>query len=209
MARKTRPPNNFIIPIEHAQAVLYELVQGFSACKSNHLAPLSDESTRQVLQEHAGVVLYRLLFLLYAEARAMLPNEVRNAVVRLRALHEQIHQQKGDTDTAMYSAHAHCMLWEQLRQIGHAIWQQAQVTAQMPTQATLCTRITPYQGYLFDPQRYPFLEQHAVSDAHLSNALALLLWVHGEPVNYATLDVRLLGTLYAELLEYKLEVEPE
>ncbi len=206
MARKTRQSNIFVIPVAHSAAVLRELAQGFYVYAKNGLALSPNELTRQAISDNAFVVFYRLLFVFYAEARAMLPDVAKDAVVRLRALHTQMSTYT--PESGMMVQDDDCTLWMLLKELCHAIWQETYAHESV-TRDSVCTTVTPYRGHLFDPQRYPFLEQHAIGDAHLFKALTMLLWVDGKPLKYGTLDVRLLGTLYAELLEYHLEVEPE
>jgi hypothetical protein len=75
-----------------------------------------------------------------------------------------------------------------------------------------------YNGGLFDPAQHPFLEQHFVGDRALALAIDYLatrrIIEKGKPpayqtVDYRTLDVRQLGSIYEGLLEYKVAVAAE
>ena len=65
-----------------------------------------------------------------------------------------------------------------------------------------------YNGGLFDPAQHPFLETHYVGDRHLAQAidyLARRITSENikETVDYRTLGVRQLGSIYEGLLEYQ------
>src|SRR5207247_10877884 len=65
--------------------------------------------------------------------------------------------------------------------------------------------VATFNGGLFDPQRHPFLEQYAVGDQHLQQAIDKLARVDGQFVDYRDLAERHLGTIYEGLLEFHLE----
>lgn len=71
--------------------------------------------------------------------------------------------------------------------------------------------VATFNGGLFDPARHPFLEEHAVGDAHLQEAIDRLSRVNGEFVDYRALAERHLGTSYEGLPEFHLVAldEPE
>jgi hypothetical protein len=62
--------------------------------------------------------------------------------------------------------------------------------------------VATFNGGLFDPQRYLFLEQYAVGDQHLQLAIDKLARVDGQFVDYRDLAERHLGTIYEGLLEF-------
>jgi type I restriction-modification system DNA methylase subunit len=71
--------------------------------------------------------------------------------------------------------------------------------------------VATFDGGLFDAERHPFLESHAVGDGHLQQAIDRLARVDGQFVDYRDLAERHLGTIYEGLLEYHFEAlaEPE
>ena len=99
--------------------------------------------------------------------------------------------------------------------------------ALLPTSATLWQRlvdlcgiiaegspplkVATFDGGLFDAERHPFLESHAVGEGHLQRAMDRLARVDGQFVDYRDLAERHLGTIYEGLLEFHLEAlaEPE
>ena len=70
-------------------------------------------------------------------------------------------------------------------------------------------KVATFDGGLFDPERHPFLEQYAVGDGHLQEAIDKLSRVGGQFVDYQDLAERHLGTIYEGLLEYHLEALSE
>jgi hypothetical protein len=75
-----------------------------------------------------------------------------------------------------------------------------------------------YNGGLFDPQRHAFLENKIVGERHLTRAVDYLArrrvtengrYAGYETVDYRTLGVRQLGSIYEGLLEYRVGVAAE
>ncbi len=71
--------------------------------------------------------------------------------------------------------------------------------------------IPAYNGGLFDPERHPDLEHWEIGDKYLADAIDLLSRSklkdgHRDFVDYSTLEIRNLGSIYEGLLEYKLKV---
>ena len=82
-------------------------------------------------------------------------------------------------------------------------------------------KLPPRKGYLFDPDRYPFLEGRAkgskrqpgertepprVSDGVVFRVLQNLLILDGERLSYRTLDVEQIGSVYETMMGFNLEV---
>jgi hypothetical protein len=209
---------------------LYELLRGFQAADDHTYGEL----LREVLaddpdQVYAGLltVLMRLVFLLYAEDRALMPASdlyVRNYAVhglfeRLRA---DAHQYP-DTMSSRYGA------WAQLLALFRAVHRGCTFPLmQMPSR----------EGHLFDPDRYPFLEGRTlssstssspsplagegwgeggtangrpasrlplVSDGTIFQILEKLLMLDGERLSYRTLDVEQIGSVYQTMMGFRLE----
>ena len=81
-------------------------------------------------------------------------------------------------------------------------------------------KIPGRKGYLFDPDRYPFLEGRQrdgdrrddtppvprISDGIVFNVLQNLLILDGERLSYRTLDVEQIGSVYETVMGFNLEV---
>jgi hypothetical protein len=140
------------------------------------------------LVEQALTLVYRLLFLLFAEARAAVPtwHHVYRDSYTVESLCERIasRQARG--------------LWKALQAISrlaHAGCRAGNLV------------VTPFNGRLFAPQHTPLGEQARVADevvAHALTSLATAPTKHGRAkVAYSDLDVEQLGAVYERVLEYE------
>jgi len=147
------------------------------------------------IHENALIFLYRLLFLLYAESareEELLP--LSNPVYR-----DQIGLSAIKRDVASRSD------W---LEESHTLWSRLHDLFAFIHRGNEKLGIYEYNGGLFDPARYPFLERYQLGDRHLAEALRLLTCTEEdgriEFFDYATLDVRELGSIYEGLLEHRL-----
>jgi len=70
--------------------------------------------------------------------------------------------------------------------------------------------VPPYNGGLFDPEKHPFLEKYNVGDCHIAHVIDLLSRSKDKGfIDYSSLDIRHLGSIYEGLLEYKLRIAKE
>jgi hypothetical protein len=196
-------------------AALYELLRGFQAANDQR----HGELLRAVLEEdpnqvYSGLltVLMRLVFLLFAEDRSLLSNdEVYQKFYSVTGLFEQLREDAGrHTDTMDHRFGA----WAQLLTLFRLIYSGGRHGGM---------RLAPRKGYLFDPDRYPFLEGMTatsspttngrqlttlprVSDGVVFLALRNLLILDGERLSYRTLDVEQIGSVYETIMGFNLEV---
>lgn len=144
------------------------------------------------------ILLYRLLFLLYAESRGLLPlnNRTYAGQYSLKAIKEDI-ARKLDRGVVYLAQRA--TIWDDLRTLFDIIY---------GGQAAL--GVPAYDGGLFDPARHPFLEGHTIGDRYLAGAIDLLARAEAGSgrglsfVDYRDLSIRHLGNIYEGLLEYRL-----
>ena len=143
------------------------------------------------IQTNCLILLYRLLFILYAESRDLLPLDNRNYAVQysLNHLATDIHERL-DGDIAF--APGANLSWTRLRQLFTLIndgWDD---------------HIPQYNGGLFNPNQHLFLERYGIGDDALAQVIELLTRTEqGERIAYRDLDVRHLGDIYEGLLEYQ------
>jgi hypothetical protein len=176
---------------------LRHLAQGFLDYPENQLT--ANPATLKEIYDNSLILLYRMLFILYAEARELLP--VRESPVyrdsySLRALTREIADadQRGRQLLSMSGTR-----WPRLRTLFSAI-----------DRGNPPLHVATFNGGLFDPERHPFLEQYVVGDRHLEQAIDTLARVDGQFVDYRDLAEQHLGTIYEGLLEYHLEtIDPE
>lgn len=149
------------------------------------------------LREATLVLLYRLLFILYAEDRHLLPvRDPRYDDYALRKIREDIARRRDANDAFSNSASRY---WQHLGDLFRII-AQGDSSIGMPA----------YNGGLFEEGRAPLLMRTRVADARfapLFDDLArrpdlLRAWI-----NYRDLSVQHLGGIYERLLEYSLTLE--
>ena len=166
---------------------LRHLAQGFLDYRRNLLSP--DPPTLKAIYDSSLIVLYRLLFILYAEARELLP-------VRDNALYREGYSLEAVTRDILKGRPllpGSDTIWARLRALFEAI-----------DEGSPPLGIATYNGGLFDPERHSFIDGHAVGDHHLQLAIDQLARVDGQFVDYRDLAVRHLGTIYEGLLEFHL-----
>ena len=181
---------------ETLKAQVYEalrhLAQGFLDTPDNRLVP--NAGTLKAIYGHSLIVLYRLLFVFYAEARGLLPvaeSELYRSRYSLYAIARDVAR---DLRSGVHLLPASTTLWPRLRELFHII------DAGSPQ-----LHVATFNGGLFDPRKHAFLEEHTVGDAHLQAAIDRLARVDGQFIDYRDLAERHLGTIYEGLLEYHLE----
>jgi hypothetical protein len=194
---------------EQVLHALHELLRGFEAADAQAKGFLLRElAARQPQDIYGGLitVLLRLVFVLYAEDRGLLPMtglyvrhySVRGLFERLRADAERY----PDTMDLRYGAWAQLLA---LFRLIHGGCEHAEM------------KMPPREGHLFDPQRYPFLEGRAeasaglgplplVSDGVVHRILEKLCLLGGERVSYRTLDVEEIGSVYQTIMGFGVEV---
>ena len=174
---------------------LRHLAQGFLDYTPNRLT--NDPQTRRSIYNSALILLYRLLFVLYAEARELLPVRQSPQYRDSYSLYALKQSVADALDTHKPLLPTTAKLWPSLKELFGII-----------DQGSLPLQVATFNGGLFDPNRHPFLDTHAVGDAHLQMALDKLARVAGQFVDYQDLSVRHLGTIYEGLLEYHLDECP-
>ena len=158
-----------------------------------------DKANSPLDEIHANclILLYRILFTLYAESRGLLPVENPNYATHnsLAALAETIHEtrRRGDLIIPTLSD-----FWARLRGLFTLInegWDDL---------------IPQYNGGLFNPGHHPFLETYELGNDSLAEVIELLTRTEaGERIAYRDLDVRHLGSIYEGLLEYQPQIANE
>ncbi len=179
------------------------LAEGFAQTPGNDLDPGRDLET---IHANALIYLYRLLFINYAEDRRLLPRDtpLYKETYGLVSMEGEI-ASKLERQESLSPLQA--TYWEKLRVLFDLINQGSEAFG--IDKDTLF--VPPYNGGLFDPEHHPFLEENGVADRWLAQVMDLLARSKGEGVgkafvDYSSLDVRHLGSIYEGLLEYKLRV---
>ena len=155
-----------------------------------HAAP---DANPDEIQEASLTLLYRLLFLMYAEDRRLLPTEhPAYSGISLRGLRREI-LQRMESEPVFLNTHIY---WLRLRELFGRI-DAGEPLAGLPA----------YNGGLFDPKRPELLARVSLSDNNVAAIIDSLgtAAVNGSVekvlVNFRDLSVEHLGTLYEQLLE--------
>lgn len=196
---------------EQVLAALYELMRGFQAANDVRRGELLREVlTNNPNHVYSGLltVLMRLVFVMYAEDRDLLSSDpVYSNYYSVTGLFNRLREDAGrfpDTMNQRYGA------WSQLITLFRLVYEGGQHGD---------FKLPPRKGYLFDPDRYPFLEGRQrnvrddetasvprVSDGVIFNVLKNLLVLDGERLSYRTLDVEQIGSVYETVMGFNLEV---
>ena len=201
---------------EQVLHALYELVRGF---QNAHAAtdgallsePLAAGGDRNAIYRGLLTVILRLVFLLYAEERGLLPKDETFARhYLLGGLYRRLRKDTAahpDTMDQRYGAWAQLVVLFRLLHDG------------IPAGGGAVS-LPERRGALFDPDRYRFLEgrsgsgsrqRHArlepprVSDGVIYRVLEKLLVLDGERLSYRTLDVEQIGSVYETIMGFRLE----
>ncbi len=179
------------------------LGRGFLYNQQNELI----EDDLPTIYENTLILLYRILFVLNAEARELLPTRSTNE--RSRTYYysyglELVRRKLNDSNTASEYADDNTF---QLNQRLNSLFSLINGQPQGKYDKNKDLDIPQYNGGLFAPERYPFLEQKHVADSFISEVLKLLCFsetTSGETIafDYASLGERHLGSIYEGLLEY-------
>jgi len=180
------------------EQVMPEVAGGFVAYRAHELGVQeeTEESLRGIYQASLSL-LYKCLFILYAEARGLLP--IANPGYREQSL----------TTLAQWAAE-HLDRGLPLSDATHATTRYDALLALFHRidRGDPSLGIPRYNGGLFNPASAEnrFLEQHKLSDRAVARAVDTLVRDAGQPVDYAYLDVRNLGAIYEGLLENRLVI---
>lgn len=188
---------------EQVYEALIAVAQGFFSHSANRLKPTPE--TCRLIYENSLILLYRLLFILYAESRDLLPTE-NNAYRRRYSLHaiaRQVCQARAEQIPLLPNS---SMFWSHLKTLVQSIDRGEKLLG-----------ISVFNGGLFDPDKHTFLEEHIVGDLGLAQAIDKLARRPQDEydvseqsfIDYRDLSERHLGTIYEGLLEYTLHVAEE
>ena len=185
------------------------LGEGFVETNDLEIDP-DDEAALAELKEQSLVLLYRLMFVLYAESRHLIDPEEPEDRAEFREnfsldeirldIHERV--ESGETFEEAYSEYS------------HSIWGQLQDLFRLVDAGEESLGVSAYNGGLFDREQHEFLAEHEVSDRYIAEVIYRLGTTETADgafalADYADLDTRHLGTIYEGLLEHEFRIAPE
>lgn len=159
------------------------------------IATAAPTAPLQEVREASLVVLYRLLFLLYAEDRELLPiRDRRFDDYALRPLREEVGRRMDEGDAFSTSAGRY--------------WGQVADLSRMIDKGDPSVGLPPYNGGLFAAEGTPLLDRIRIPDSVMATTLDLLSFERTggrrRYINYRDLSVQQLGSIYERLLEHEL-----
>jgi len=171
--------------VHHA---LIHLVRAFASARGSGRRPAVAGAALDAIYEESLVVIYRILFLLFAEARGLVPRwhpiyRDSYTIESLRAPVERSSRPRG--------------LWESLQAI-------ARLAHRGCHAGTL--RVPPFNGRLFSPALAPLAEAAVLDDGAVGQALLALTTRASrggrQRIAYADLGVEQLGGVYERVLDF-------
>jgi Alw26I/Eco31I/Esp3I family type II restriction m6 adenine DNA methyltransferase len=198
---------------ENVYEALRLLAEGFLHFPGNNLT----QKDLDPIRENTFVLIYRILFILYAEDRGLLPlDKPEYQSYSLRNLAKDI---AGKLDQ---SAH--------LSPTAQVYWAKIQELFRMINEGDDYTNVPPYNGGLFDSEKHQFLTIYKLGDFYIAKAIDQItraetsgktgrgslktLPLDSYPrsrgfVSYRDMEIRHIGSIYEGLLEHNLKVAPE
>ena len=148
------------------------------------------------VRDAALVVLYRLLFILYAEDRDLLP--VRDGRYDDYGLRDKVRGDVGRRkDRGDIFSEAAARYWSAIDDLCRAI-----------DVGDPSIGLPPYNGGLFDRERVPLLDRVRLGDRVMADVIDTLSFDEGPDgrryINYRDLSVQQLGSIYERLLEHEI-----
>ena len=180
-------------------AIVEILANGFAGRAENEVT----EADLPALYDTCLIFLYRLLFILYAEGRQLLPVEPKSRkYYKELSLARLVAPLKNFSE---HDSHTRTRLCEDIRELCHLInGTDEKKNAEF--------KVPRYNGGLFAPERHPLLEKWRVCDAVLADVLRGLMFSpppeRDKPslpiitVDFGDLRVQQLGSIYEGLLEH-------
>lgn len=151
-------------------------ILGHSASKK-----YSDEDLSEAKKD-ALKLLYRLLFILYAESRGLLPlNDKRYSQISIGYIRERLSAMEKEPEAKS--------AWDSLQRLFSGI-----------SKGDPSVNLPQYDGALFEFDKS--IDTLTVRNKHLVPALRALMEIDGKGIDYQNFGVRQLGSLYEALLEY-------
>lgn len=180
------------------ERVFPHLARGFAHWRREQGLPTDTPEALGEIYDGTLLLLYRLLFILYAESRGLLPVDDERGYAR----HGMVHV-RARVAEALSSGF-------RLSDTAGGLWQDLSALFRIFDRGDRALNVPRYGG-IFGPAdpHGAFLDRHGVADAYLYPALDLLTRNDGQDLGYSSLNVRQLGSIYEGLLEYELRARPD
>ncbi len=192
---------------DNVYKAMKKVAEGFFSWSQNGL-DIQNMTARETVQKCTMLLLYRFLFLLYAEGKGLL--DLKKPQYQSYSFYKLKNEVKEKQDGPLEQRYlgVGTALWAHLKDLFRLINQGSE---SLGIKDKNVLDVPAYNGGLFDPQKNPELEKWVIGDTFLSEAIDLLSRSRADGgkldfVDYSTLEIRHLGSIYEGLLEYKLRV---
>lgn len=187
---------------ERAFEALRLSTEGFLSYRPNGL---DAETDLENCRNEGFVLLYRLLFIMFAEDRGLLPYGKNELYTTNRSLRRH----RDEIGSALDRIHEHRQADYSRRE--HGIWDDIRALFDLLDRGHGRYGVPAYNGGLFDSEEHPFLEQNKLSDWHLARVIDQLGRAIDPTapraglfrVDYRDLAIQHLGGIYEGLLELR------
>jgi len=183
------------------------LAAGFIHYRKTELSIKEEtEESRKEIFKGCLTLLYRLLFLLYAESRNLLPvGEDGYKSVSLSKLKEDIYNDLQNLGP------------DKMSKKSYTYWARLEGLCNIIAKGDPALNVPVYNGGLFETSSDSFLAIHKMPDYFFAGAIELLTIDHDGQyppgitpfIDYSSLNVRHLGDIYEGLLEFHLQIAEE
>ena len=187
-------------------AALHELLRGFVAAKARGAGTATELARRDPDRLYGGLIttLMRLVFVLYAEDRGLMPDH-------------PVYQQHYSLGGLFARLRADAAAWPDIMDQRFGAWAQLLALFRLIHGGGGHGGLSfvARKSALFDPDRFPFLEGRGadadsaipmVPDATVWNVLRSLMVLDGERLSYRTLDVEQIGSVYEAVMGFRVEL---
>ena len=187
-------------------AALHELLRGFVTADARGHGTVSEVARCNPDHLYGGLIttLMRLVFVLYAEDRGLMPDH-------------PVYQQHYSLGGLFGRLRADAAAWPDTMDQRFGAWAQLLSLFRLIHGGGGHAKLSfvARKGTLFDPHRFPFLEGRGleqepeipmVPDASVWKVLQSLMVLDGERLSYRTLDVEQIGSVYEAIMGFRVEL---
>lgn len=187
------------------------LGRGFVESNRNLDINPDDEEALDELKDQSLVLLYRLMFILYAESRNLIHPKNPEAIQEyeenfsLDELRLEIHNRIGEVDNGFD---------DEFSSYSTTMWSRVEDLFRLIDKGEESLGIPPYNGGLFNSDEHTFLTENDVSNRYLAEVIYRLSTTQNDDgryvlADYGDLDTRHLGSVYEGLLEHQFRIADE
>lgn len=186
---------------QNAFEALRLCIEGFLALTSNELNPALDLAT---VRENSFIFLYRLLFIMYAEDRQLLPYKINNTYTNNRSLGSLRDEIASRLDDIRLKRRV-----VEYSKDDTIIWAHMADLFDLVDRGHKTYGVPAYNGGLFERLAHPFLAEKKMADFYLAQIIDEIgravdpeySYLGRSRVDYHDLSIQHLGSIYEGLLE--------